>query len=81
MSDNSNSNVNNETQLFWAVVSELRQAKTDKLSDNAILALLEELETIALNTTIPTLAARCHAEIAKFGEEATTPVATPLALA
>lgn len=62
--------IDNEMRLFWEIVSELRQGKTDKLSDDKLLILLEELEVIAVNTTNKMLAARARAEIAGFGEVA-----------
>ena len=62
--------IENEMRLFWEIVSELRQGKTDKLSDDKLLILLEELEVMAINTTNKTLAARARAEIASFGEDA-----------
>lgn len=62
--------LNEEMRLFWEIVSELRQGKTDKLSDDKLLILLEELEAIAINTTSKPLAARARAEIAGFGEVA-----------
>lgn len=65
--DNNKNAFVNETQLFWKVASELRQAETDKLSDAEVLGLLDELEVMAINTSSPTLAARCRAEIANFG--------------
>lgn len=61
-----------ELRQFFCIVIELRQVQAKNKTDKELLILLDELETIALNTGQPKLAARCWREIASFEADAAT---------
>lgn len=61
-----------ELRQFFCIVIELRQAQAAKKTDQELLTLLDELESIALNTDQSRLAARCWKEIAHFGADVAT---------